>query len=144
MNGWIGVDLDGTLAQYDGWKGPDNIGDPIPLMVGRVKEWLEAGHEVRVFTARVSHDGTAHREAGGITKTNLEDCRFIARARTGYPAALREIERLQARIERARESAKEIEQHCPCGARPESLHTHPHVLTCPVEKVIAILEGRNA
>lgn len=25
-----------------------------------------------------------------------------------------------------------IEQHCPCGARPESLHTHPHVGGCPV------------
>ena len=22
MSGWIGVDLDGTLAHYDGWKGP--------------------------------------------------------------------------------------------------------------------------
>lgn len=59
--GWIGVDLDGTLALYDGWKGPDDIGDPIPLMVGRVKDWLAAGHDVRIFTARVSHDGTEER-----------------------------------------------------------------------------------
>jgi hypothetical protein len=27
--GWIGVDLDGTLAHYDGWKGIDHIGEPI-------------------------------------------------------------------------------------------------------------------
>lgn len=61
MNGWIGVDLDGTLAEYDSWKGPEHIGNPIPLMVQRVKDWLEKGHEVRIFTARVSHDGTARR-----------------------------------------------------------------------------------
>ena len=35
-SGTIAVDLDGTLARYDGWKGIDHIGDPIPLMVSRV------------------------------------------------------------------------------------------------------------
>lgn len=54
MAGWIGVDLDGTLAKYDGWQGIEHIGEPIAPMVERVKRWLEAGHEVRVFTARVS------------------------------------------------------------------------------------------
>lgn len=54
MSAWIGVDLDGTLAEYDGWKGPQHIGPPIPQMVARVLRWLELGHEVRVFTARVS------------------------------------------------------------------------------------------
>lgn len=49
---WIGVDLDGTLALYDGWKGADHIGDPIPGMVDRVKKWLAAGKDVRIFTAR--------------------------------------------------------------------------------------------
>jgi hypothetical protein len=52
--GWIGVDLDGTLAKYDGWVGVDHIGDPVPLMVSRVKIWLQQGHDVRIFTARVS------------------------------------------------------------------------------------------
>ena len=32
---WIGTDLDGTLAKYDGWKGWQHIGDPIPKMVER-------------------------------------------------------------------------------------------------------------
>ena len=36
-SGWIGVDLDGTLAEYHGWKGSEHIGPPIPLMVERVK-----------------------------------------------------------------------------------------------------------
>jgi hypothetical protein len=51
--GWIGVDLDGTLAKYDGWKGVQHIGEPIPAMVARVKAWRAAGREVRIFTARV-------------------------------------------------------------------------------------------
>lgn len=56
--GWIGVDLDGTLAEYHGWSGKSNtVGAPIPLMVERVKKWLAAGREVRIFTARVSYEG---------------------------------------------------------------------------------------
>lgn len=53
MNQWIGVDLDGTLAQYQGWVG-GAIGEPIPAMVDRVKAWLAEGKHVRIFTARVS------------------------------------------------------------------------------------------
>jgi hypothetical protein len=32
---------------------------------------------------------------------------------------------------------KEVERHCPCGARPESPRTHPHVGGCPVGEAIA-------
>lgn len=52
VQGWIGVDLDGTLAVYDGWRGEDHIGEPIPAMLERVKAWLAAGIEVRIVTAR--------------------------------------------------------------------------------------------
>lgn len=61
MSGWIGVDLDGTLAMYDEWRGARHIGAPIPAMVARVKAWLAAGTEVRIFTARV-----AGRRAGEV------------------------------------------------------------------------------
>src|SRR5690349_18780615 len=54
MSGWIGVDLDGTLAEYHGWKGVEHIGPPIPEMVARVKQWLAEGRDVRIFTARCS------------------------------------------------------------------------------------------
>lgn len=58
--GWIGVDLDGTLARYDGWQGPHHIGEPVPAMVERVRAWLAEGWEVRIFTARAfSADDTA-------------------------------------------------------------------------------------
>lgn len=61
--GWIGVDFDGTLAEYDRWRGVEHCGAPIPLMVARVKEWLAAGNEVKIFTARVYSDGTPKRDA---------------------------------------------------------------------------------
>ena len=54
MPGHILVDLDGTLAHYDDWKGEDKIGEPVPAMVNRVKKWLDEGIEVRIFTARAS------------------------------------------------------------------------------------------
>lgn len=55
--GWIGVDLDGTLATHDdNWFGVTDIGEPIVPMVNRVKAWLEAGKDVRVLTARVGKD----------------------------------------------------------------------------------------
>jgi hypothetical protein len=52
--GWIGVDLDGTLAQYDGWNGIEHVGEPIPAMLTRVKKWVSDGVTVKIFTARVS------------------------------------------------------------------------------------------
>ena len=42
QSGWIGVDLDGTLAKYSTWNN-GQIGDPIPAMVERVKKWLLLG-----------------------------------------------------------------------------------------------------
>lgn len=57
IGGWIGVDLDGTLAHYDGWKGENEIGEPIPAMVERVKGWIAEGKTVKIFTARVSLTG---------------------------------------------------------------------------------------
>ena len=52
--GWIGVDLDGTLAHYDRWRGPEHIGKPIEAMVLRVRRWLAEGQPVKIFTARVA------------------------------------------------------------------------------------------
>jgi hypothetical protein len=53
MKKWIGVDFDGTLAEFHGWKGAGQIGKPIMPMVERVKVWLAQGREVRIFTSRV-------------------------------------------------------------------------------------------
>jgi hypothetical protein len=53
-SGWIGVDLDGTIAHYDKWINVTHIGRPIAPMVDRVKQWLREGREVRIFTARMA------------------------------------------------------------------------------------------
>ncbi len=52
VSGWIGVDLDGTLAEYNGWRGMEHVGKPIPLMMDRVRNWLDQGITVKIFTAR--------------------------------------------------------------------------------------------
>lgn len=57
--GWIGVDLDGTLAHYDTWRGIDHIGEPVPAMLERVKAWIAEGKQVKIFTARVSPQAIA-------------------------------------------------------------------------------------
>lgn len=58
-DGWIGVDLDGTLAYYDHWRGAEHIGEPIPAMLERVQKWLAEGRDVRIFTARVDRETAA-------------------------------------------------------------------------------------
>lgn len=50
-SGWIGCDLDGTLADS---RNAGEIGEPIPAMVERIKKHLEDGDEVRIVTARVA------------------------------------------------------------------------------------------
>jgi hypothetical protein len=49
----------------------------------------------------------------------------------------------QARIERVKGLALELEMCCPCGARPESLNTHPHVIGCSVALILAALDGET-
>ena len=51
---WLAVDLDGTLAIYDGWKGEEHIGDIIEPVAEKIKERVAEGWNVAIFTARVS------------------------------------------------------------------------------------------
>lgn len=55
-NGYIAVDLDGTLAEYNGWVDEFHIGKPVPEMVSKVRKAINEGTEVRIFTARISGD----------------------------------------------------------------------------------------
>lgn len=73
--GWIGVDLDGTLALW----GPGfnesvlEIGEPIAPMVERVKSWLAELIEVRIVTARVgpATDAECLTALAGLAVSNL-------------------------------------------------------------------------
>ena len=71
-SGWIGVDFDGTLAEYHGWSGWNVFGKPIPTMVERVVRWLADGREVRIVTARVGVIENAYSKCRhtGVTFTN--------------------------------------------------------------------------
>ena len=60
MGQWIAVDLDGTLAT---WQGDGVIvGEPVPRMVERVRYWLSQGKQVKIFTARASVSDESMRE----------------------------------------------------------------------------------
>jgi hypothetical protein len=61
----IAVDLDGTLAEYHGWKGIDHIGSPIPAMVEKVHKAASAGHQIYIFTARLADESK-------VDKTSIE------------------------------------------------------------------------
>lgn len=51
---WVGYDLDGTLAMYDGWKGATSIGGDVYQISELLCSDLKAGKRVKIFTARVS------------------------------------------------------------------------------------------
>jgi len=54
-NSWVGFDLDGTLASTITPTGNLlSIGDPVPEMIERLKEYLTQGVRVKIFTARAS------------------------------------------------------------------------------------------
>lgn len=64
----IAVDLDGTIAEYDGWKGDDIIGDPIPGAREFLLELSKLG-KIIIHTVRVSFY-TLHRT--NLTVVNSE------------------------------------------------------------------------
>ena len=84
--GWIGTDLDGTLAEYHGWD-DGKIGKAIPKMLERVKKWIADGQEVRIMTARASakspasikpiEDWLEENGIGGLTITNEKDYEML-------------------------------------------------------------------
>lgn len=49
------VDLDGVLAQYDGWKGVEHIGEPIPGAQDFTRQ-LADKYLVIVYTTRCNHE----------------------------------------------------------------------------------------
>lgn len=50
----VAVDLDGVLASYDGWKGIENFGDPIPGAREFIEALLSGGFRVIIHTTRTN------------------------------------------------------------------------------------------
>ena len=84
MDGWVGIDLDGTLAK--GYS--SEIGQPVYENVDLARELIANGIEVRIFTARASGNNWGIREVKEWCKkhlgktlevTNIKDwdCRLI-------------------------------------------------------------------
>ncbi len=59
---WIGFDLDGTVAEYDGWQGVTHIGAPIAKTITMIKAFLAQNVKVKIFTARVATTDIEERE----------------------------------------------------------------------------------
>lgn len=57
--GWVAFGLDGCLTNIGT---VDTIGDPNEWALAQLKEWLELGLEVRIFTARVGGDWSEERD----------------------------------------------------------------------------------
>lgn len=76
-DGWIGVDLDGTLAEWTEQTSPVCIGPPVLAMVKRVKAWIDEGRRVKIVTARV---GVNVRSAAYNEHMAAESQRTIIRA----------------------------------------------------------------
>jgi hypothetical protein len=51
---WIGVDLDGTLAEYHDNIVGNMIGKVVEPMKSLILDWIEEGIEVKIFTARLT------------------------------------------------------------------------------------------
>lgn len=73
--GWVAVDLDGCLAKSGRWNG-GAIGEPVPAMLERVKDWLAMGREVRIFTARVAATGK-RKATGEIDSQEFADAQTV-------------------------------------------------------------------
>lgn len=82
----IAVDLDGTIAKYDDWKGEDVIGDPIEGAVKFVTELRDRGFDVVIFSARAGTElglnaiwhwlQAHHLEKLVVEVTNVKSYRF--------------------------------------------------------------------
>ncbi len=56
--GWYGIDLDATVAKYEGWRPDGSIGEPIERAVKYVQDrWLSTGKKVKMMTARANPEG---------------------------------------------------------------------------------------
>lgn len=59
----LAIDMDGTLLQYDGWKGEAHYGDPNPGMREMLDEVRLAGWTIVIWTTR-GGDGAIRRHLG--------------------------------------------------------------------------------
>ncbi len=67
------MDLDGTLAKFQSWRGIGHVGKPIPDMMERVRRWRSEGIKVKIFTARAQYEDYLPPIRKWLKKQKLED-----------------------------------------------------------------------
>jgi hypothetical protein len=82
-SGWIGVDFDGTLAEYHGYVPGGRFGEPIPLMMERVRGWVAERVTVKIVTARAADPDEARKvqdwcEQHGLPRLEVTDKKDFA------------------------------------------------------------------
>lgn len=65
----VAVDLDGTLAQYDGWKGVDHFGPPIDGAREFLRGLQDMGVRILIYTTRTNFSVNG----GNLTVLHLVD-----------------------------------------------------------------------
>ncbi|MGF1452685.1 MAG: hypothetical protein ACFB21_11505 [Opitutales bacterium] len=85
QDGWIGVDLDGTLARHGAFSTHHRVGKPVKAMLQRVRYWLSLGFEVRIVTARAAEEDDSLLEPirKWLRKQKLGDLQITARIDAG-------------------------------------------------------------
>ena len=58
-----------------------HVGEPIPLMLERVKKWLSEGIEVRIVTARVASTSQGREKA--LCNKPTVDCKYVLPVQEG-------------------------------------------------------------
>jgi hypothetical protein len=60
---WIGVDFDGTIAyNVKNRTDPYQVGEPIPAMINRIRDWIMKGFTVKLLTARMNLKSSTGKE----------------------------------------------------------------------------------
>lgn len=52
----IAVDFDGVISYYSGWKGKEELGEPILDVIRGLNEIKKYGHKIMVYTCRADKD----------------------------------------------------------------------------------------
>ena len=126
-DGWIGVDLDATLAHYGVSAAWNKVGKPVKPMLKRVQHWLSLGYEVRIVTARASEDEPLEPIRKWLRKHKLGDltitCELDARCLQLWDDRAVQVVRNEGRFHRslsisARPRAPILEDAFPHEGRP--------------------------
>lgn len=102
---------------------PEQAADTIREALEPARWDLKTDHAAALAALKVLEDAATNERH----LKNLLDWRTSERV-----SATQRANREQARADTLTQALREVEKNCPCGARPESPNTHPHVIGCPV------------